>query len=185
MKQISFAAIVLATAATAQVQTPLVPLTSESRVTTNADGAIAAQSVERIQLQNGQLADWRKTTSVTRQTTPGCTDTTEVRKQGDSLTAETTIRRTAADQDRVIGRVLTTETKASDGTMRREIVEYGLGLSDKLGRMATGDPTPQRKIVERTFQNPDGARSFKREVFRLDVNGDWKPVPYNWNSVLP
>jgi len=302
MKPLLIVALALATVA--QSQTPLMPLTAETRVTTNADGAVSAQSVERIQLKDGQSAEWRKSASLTRETKPGCAETTEtivqsaiqgqpaqtiqrttsrektdsgetirisevtrnalgkdvgqrvveetaqrqpdgttsvrvveqgldargqlavqreeqrrireqgatqtvienqirtydhlrgrfdvtaiqttdIRKQGDTTRTETTIRRAAGDQNRIVGRVQTTETKTAGGAVQREIVEYGQGLYDKISALSTGELKPKRKIVERRVQNPDGSSSLTREVFRLDVNGDWKPVPPNWVGDTP
>lgn len=300
----TLAAISLAFAALARGQTPHIPLTMETRITTNANGVVSAQSIERVQLKDGQYADWLKSTSVTRATKPGCAETTEtivrastqdrpaetiqrsisrektaagetvrineitrnifgkdagqriieetsqresdgvttvrvveqapnrygqfavqreeqrcirelnpsrtvienrihtydgirgqfdltgiqtteIRRQGDAIYTETTLRRTAGDQDRVVGRVLTTETKAYDGTVRRESVEYGQGLYDKMTYMTTSDLKPQRKIVERTSQNPDGTTKFIREVFRRDLNDEWKPAPYSSTGDKP
>jgi hypothetical protein len=90
-----------------------------------------------------------------------------------------------ADQDRVVGRVLATESKGNDGAVRRETIEYGQGLYDQISRLNTSDLQPRRKIVEWIVPKPDGASSFVREVFRLDVNGEWKPVPYNWVGDRP
>jgi len=283
---------------------PLVPVSAETRVTTNADASVTAQTVERIQLHDGQTTDWRNITSVTRPTKTGGSETTEtivehaarpqlsqtiqrtthrektgagetvrineitrnafgketsqrvveetatresdgatsvriveqatnprgqlavereeqrhirelspsrnviesqirtydhlrgrfdvtavqnteVRKQGDTTHAESVIRRTTGGQDRIVGRVLTTETKTDDGAAQREIVEYGQGLHDKFSYRPTGELKPQRKIVERTVQKPDGTVALKREVFRYDVNGDWKPAPHNWVGDQP
>jgi hypothetical protein len=261
--------------------------------------AAVAQTVERVQLKDGQFADWRTTTSVTREIKPGCTETTEniteaalvgqpaqtiqrtttrektgtgeivrttettrntfgkqtgqrlveettqrepdgsvsvrvierapnannevvlqreeqrriievnqtttliesqirshdnlrgrfdltaiqstqVEKKGDTTRTETTTRRTVGDQDRVVSRVVSTETKAADGNRQRETVEYGQGLHNKMSYLTTGELKPQRKIVERTETKPGGGTVLTREIFRLDLNGEWKPVPHGW-----
>lgn len=297
-------ATMLAASAGLLGQTPLVSVTAKTQVTTNADASVTAQTVERIPLRDGQTMDWRTTTSVTRPTKTGGTETTEtvierapqqqlsqtiqrtttsettangkairtseitrnafgkdtglrvveetaqqesdgstvvriveqaadhrgqlalqreeqrrirelnpaqtviesqirtydnlrsrfdvtavhnteIRKQGDTTHTETTVRRTAGDQDRIVGRVLTTEMKTGDGTTRRETIEYGQGLYDKISHMTSGELKPKRKVVERVVSTLDGGQTLTREVFRLDVNGDWKPAPHDWIGDRP
>jgi hypothetical protein len=111
--------------------------------------------------------------------------TTEIRKQGDTTRTETTTRRTLGDADRLVSRVLVTETKSADGTSRRETVEYGSSLDGRMAQLSVGELKPQRKIIESTVQLPDGSSAVTREVFRLDVNGEWKAAPFNWARGQP
>lgn len=287
-----------------QDTTALMPLMAETRTTTNADGVVHAQTVERLHLPDGRVVPWRQRTSLTRQTQPGRTETsetviqpafegqpaqqiernivhekteqgeiarlhevtrnaagkeltqrlveeitekaadgtvairitehapnlrgelvlqreeqrrirplsanetvvenrirtydplrgrfdetaveqTEIRKQGATTIMDTIIRRTAGDQNRTVGRVQTRQTQTGDGATRREIVEYGQGLYDRLCPLPTGELKPMRKIIEQITPGTDGTVTLKREVFRLDVNGEWKPVPPHWVGDLP
>ena len=70
------AAILTATVA-AVAQPPAIPVTEVARVSSNADQSVRAESVQRVQLKDGQLADWRTVTRVTRETQPGRVETTE------------------------------------------------------------------------------------------------------------
>lgn len=292
-------AVMLATAITAFANGPAVPMTSETRVSTNADGIVRAESVERVQLKDGQHADWRTSSTVTRQIKPGCTETTQniaqaglqgqpaqtiqrtetrektaagetvrtveltrnafgkvvdnrvieetsqreadgstsirvvekapdrqgnlafqreeqrqvrtvsptettiesrirshdrlrgqvdqtavqttnIRTEKNTTRIETVTRRTLGDQDRVTGRSVSTETKTGDGSWQRETVEYGLGVYDRLTPLSMGELQAKIKVVERFTQKPDGSSALTREVFRRDLNGEWKPMPFGW-----
>jgi hypothetical protein len=80
-----------------------------------------------------------------------------------------------------IGRIVTTETRDADGSVRRETIEEGRSLYTKLTAppMNVQPLVPQRKVVEREVRNPDGSIVMKRDVFRRDVNGEWKPVTFS------
>jgi hypothetical protein len=78
------------------------------------------------------------------------------------------------------GRKTTTEKTAPDGSVTREIVEQGRSLY----AVHTGDQlmeplVPQHKIVEQEARNPNGIVVVQRQVFRRDVNGEWKQESFS------
>jgi hypothetical protein len=79
----------------------------------------------------------------------------------------------------VTGKVTTTEKRGANGTVQREIVEQGRSLHSTY----TGDRdeplVANRKIVDSEVRKPDGSLHEERNVFRRDVNGDWKPVTFS------
>lgn len=297
-------AVILAAATTAWANESPIPLVEETRVSTNADGVIRAQTIERVPLKDGQYAPWRTIHSVTREIKPGLTETvrnivqtslqgqpaqtiqstqtrektadteicrtteittnafgkvadvriieettqrqpdgsllvrvveqgrnvhgemtfqqeqqrriqtisptdtqmetrirsfdhlrgridetavqtTRIHTEKEIIRAETITRRTVGDQDRLVGRSISTETRKPDGSWQRETIEYGLGLYDRLTPPGSGELQLKRKIIERYTQQPDGSHQRIREVFRCDLNGEWKPMPFGWAGDQP
>jgi hypothetical protein len=111
-------------------------------------------------------------------------DVTTVRKSGDTTTTEETIQSRTAEGWKDAGKVVTTETRAPDGSVTRETVQEGIGLyADKSTSAINDTPQTARKIVEHEVQQPDGTLVQRRDVFTRDVNGDWKPQTFS--TVVP
>jgi hypothetical protein len=111
-------------------------------------------------------------------------DVTTVQKSGDTTRTEKTIQSRTAEGWTDTGKVVTTETRAADGSVARETVQEGMGLyADRTTSAINDVPQSARKIVEHEVQQPDGRFVEQRDVFTRDVNGDWKPQTFS--TVVP
>lgn len=169
------------------------------RSTKNPDGSVSTVRVENEADVNGKLAPKQQieqtvTTksagekSITRtiksvglegRFTVTAQETETVTTQAGTTRKETVVAKPGRGGMVVAGKVTTTETRSSDGTVQREIVEQGRSLHSTY----TGDRdqplVPNRKIVESEVRKPDGSLHQERNVYRRDVNGDWKPVTFS------
>ena len=113
-------------------------------------------------------------------------ETTTVRTEGN--TSRTVVVSEALGDGgwRTVGQTTTTEKRGADGTVQRETIEQGRSLYEKLQSFPTEPLVPQRKIVEREVRQPDGTSVLQRDVYRRDVNGEWKPVTFSLeNAAAP
>ncbi len=111
-------------------------------------------------------------------------DVTTVQKTADATRTEKVMQSLTAEGWRDTGKIVTTETRAPDGSMTRETIQEGIGLyADKSTSAINDTPRTARKIVEHEVQQPDGTFVEKRDVFTRDVNGDWKPQTFS--TVVP
>ncbi|MCG3146608.1 MAG: hypothetical protein PCFJNLEI_00039 [Verrucomicrobiae bacterium] len=94
---------------------------------------------------------------------------------GNTSITETTLQKPTGTGWRDAGRIRTTEVKAADGSLQREIIESGRPLHER----DSGSIEPQRKIIETEITRPDGSKVVERQTFRRDVNGDWKPASFS------
>jgi hypothetical protein len=106
-------------------------------------------------------------------------ETATVRTEGNATTTERIISKPRAGSLAVTARIVTTEKRGADGSVQRETIEHGESLDSIYRPAPTGELQPKRKIVESEARKPDGTTVLQREVFRRDVNGDWKPVTYS------
>lgn len=101
--------------------------------------------------------------------------TTTVRTENGTQQIDTVVRTPGRTGWQVSGRTTTTERTAPDGSVTREIVEQGRSLySTRTGDQMMEPLVPQRKIVEQEARNADGTVIIQRDMFRRDVNGEWK-----------
>jgi hypothetical protein len=107
-------------------------------------------------------------------------ETTQVRVEGDATRSETRVQKPSGAGWDDEARIVTTETKRPDGSVRREIIEEGRSLYAKQsGTPSSVEPLqPQRKIVEQEVRQPDGTAKVERQVFRRDINGEWRPATF-------
>ncbi|HUI07523.1 MAG TPA: hypothetical protein VL486_11030 [Verrucomicrobiae bacterium] len=109
--------------------------------------------------------------------------TTSTRTDGATKQIETVVRKPGRTGWEVTGRTTTTETAAPDGSVNRETVESGRSLySTYTGNQMLEPLVPERKVIERETRQPDGTVVVQRDVFRRDVNGDWKPETFSTNQ---
>lgn len=106
--------------------------------------------------------------------------TTTVRAEADKTFTEVAVRRPTRTGVTVTERTTTTEVRAPDGSVQRQIIEHGRSLFSR----ATGEDIgerllPRRKIIEREVRQPDGTFAIQRDVYRRDVNGDWKKETFS------
>lgn len=108
-------------------------------------------------------------------------ESSTTRTDGNKSTTQTTIQKPAGNGWRDDGQVRTTEIKAADGSIQREIVESARSVYDRAtSSSGIGDSLqPQRKIVEHEVQKADGTKVVERQTFRRDVNGDWQPATFS------
>jgi hypothetical protein len=101
--------------------------------------------------------------------------TTTVRTENGTKQIDTVVRTPGRTGWQVSGRTTTTERTAPDGSVIRETVEQGRSLySTRTGDQMMEPLVPQRKTVEQEARNADGTVIIERDVFRRDVNGEWK-----------
>jgi hypothetical protein len=184
----------------------LVAESETTAVTTrNPDGSLSTAQVEKRAGLEGDMRPVRQIEETT--IAKGDNDSTTVRKISDydhlgnrfGLTAQETTRvqadgNTTRSETRVQkpsgagwndeARIITTETRAANGSARREIIEEGRSLYAKqTGTPSSVEPLqPQRKIVEEEVRKPDGTMKLERQVFRRDINGDWKPATFSTDA---
>jgi len=114
-------------------------------------------------------------------------ESSTTRTDGNKSTTETAIQKPTGNSWREEGRVRTTEVKAADGSIQREIIESSRSIYDRAtGSSGIGDSLqPQRKIVEHEVQKADGTKVIERQTFRRDVNGDWQPATFSTDNGQP
>ena len=108
-------------------------------------------------------------------------ETATIRDEANTTRTEKLIQKPRGADWQDVGRIITTETRDADGSVRRETVEEGQSLYSKMAAppMNVEPLVPQRKVVEHEVHNLDGTTVMQRDVFRRDVNGDWKPVKFS------
>ena len=162
----------------------------------NANGRADTIRTEKVADVNGNIIVQQQNEETSAAKGPNQDVTTALTKSVDHLTgridvtgqASTTIRTEDGTKQidtvvRAPGRMgwevrqqtTTTEKTAPDGSRTRETIEHGRSLY----AVHTGDQlmeplVPQRKVVEQEVRNPDGTIAVQRDVFRRDVNGEWK-----------
>jgi hypothetical protein len=112
-------------------------------------------------------------------------ETTVVRVVGETTTTETEIQERVGTGFRPVGRVVTTEVRAADGTLRRETIEHGRAQFARSARATSSEPVvPRRRIVEREVKQPDGSIRLERDVWRMDVNGRWVAESHSLSGIF-
>lgn len=107
-------------------------------------------------------------------------ETSSITTQGGTKQTESVVRTPGRIGWEEKSRSTTTETTAPDGSVRRETIEQARSIySEKSGNQLMEPLVPQRKIVEQEVRKPDGTTVLQRDVFRRDVNGDWKPESFS------
>jgi len=107
-------------------------------------------------------------------------ETTSITTQGGTKQIQSEVRTPGRTGWELSGRTATTETTAPDGSVSRETIEHGRSIySTKTGNELLEPLVPQRKIVEHEVHRPDGTTVMQRDVFRRDVNGDWKTESFS------
>ena len=107
-------------------------------------------------------------------------ETTSITTQGGTKQIESAVLTPGRTGWELSSRTTTTETTAPNGSVTRETIERGRSLfSEKTGDALQEPLVPQRKIVEHEVRQPDGTTVLQRDVFRRDVNGDWKPESFS------
>jgi hypothetical protein len=153
----------------ADVNGRLVP-TRQVTETAVSSGADAAVITREIQSYDHVEAKFQVTAR----------ETASVKVDGNVTLRETEVREPTRVGEEVTARVVSRETKAADGTVHRETVEYGRSLYSRGVGTVMADPLrAQRKVVEREVRRADGALVTKREVYRRDVNGDWVAASFS------
>jgi len=163
-----------------------------------ADGTIQSTRVDKVPNINGEWQTQREERSTTRVVNPNETvtenriqtfdrvagafgltaiETTKVRTAGDLTVTETVVVRPTSGGGDVTGKTVTTATKAADGTVQSETVEYGLPLGTAVRPLAQQQELrPRQKVVEKLVANPDGTQTRERQTYRYTVNNEWQPV---------
>lgn len=106
-------------------------------------------------------------------------ETATVKTEGTSTHTETVVRTSRGSNLVVTGKILSTETRAADGTIQREIIEHGEPRYSSYGPTPTEPLAPRRRIIEREVRGADGTVRFQRDIYRRDVNGEWKAVSFS------
>ena len=171
----------------------------QSTTTRNPDGSLNTVSVELRTDVGGALQPQRRieqTTTesdlggkqvVTRIMTPNhvnsgysvtSRETATVRTDGNSTSTEVLIQSPNGTSWQDVGKILTTESRDPNGSVQRETVEEGQSQYSPKGQ-GVEPLVPQRKIVESEVHNPDGTILMERNVYRRDINGDWKPLTFS------
>jgi hypothetical protein len=172
-------------------------------ITKNLDGTVSIARTESDYDINGRPVAQRQIEGVTTTSTDGKTQTTTsttrsvdhlhggnvgvtaretvvVQTEGNTTRSETVTQRPVGASWENTGRTVTTETRANDGTIQRETLVEGRSLYARQGgRAEYGDLVPQSKIVERQVRQSDGTTVIQRDLYRRDVNGDWKPTTFS------
>jgi hypothetical protein len=99
--------------------------------------------------------------------------------QGNTTRTETVIRKPGRGGLGLAGKVTTIETRGADGATQRETIEQGRSVHSIYAGDRDQPLVAQTKVVERETRQPDGSVRLQRDVFRRDVNGDWKPVTFS------
>lgn len=145
----------------------------------NGDAIIQQQKVETT-VDEG--TNEKITTGLTRSVDHltgllGVTEETSatVRSDGGIKQIDTEVRTPGRTGWEAAKKTSTTETTTPDGSVTRETIEQGRPLyATYTGDQMMEPLEPQRKIVEQQTHNADGTFTVQREVFRRDVNGEWK-----------
>ena len=106
-------------------------------------------------------------------------ETATIRTDGNTTRTEALIQKPSGAGWQDVGRVMTTETRGSDGTVQRETTEEGRAQYAQKTQTGVKPLVPQRKIVEREVRKPDGTVVMQRDVYRRDINGDWKAATFS------
>ena len=106
-------------------------------------------------------------------------ESSTVRTESKSERTETVSEIRTTDGWKTVGQSTTAETRAADGTVQREIIERGVPLYEKFTSFPTEPLAPKRRIVESEVRRPDGSTMIRRDVYRRDVNGEWKPEAFS------
>ena len=174
-----------------------------ARSTKNNDGTIAQTRTENDYDVNGRPFTKREIESATTPSIDGHTKTTvsttksfdhlaagvgvtaretaTVRVDGNTTHSEALVQKPSGAGWENDKRVVSVETRATDGTTQRETVIEGRSLYARQtgGRTEADALTPQTRIVEREVRHSDGTVVIHRDVYRRDVNGDWKPTTFS------
>ncbi len=169
----------------------------------NLDGTISIARTESDYDINGRPVTQREIEGVTTTSADGKTQTTTattrsvdhlhggnvgvtsretivVHTDGNTTRTETVTQRPIGASWENTGRTVTIETRAADGAIQRETLVEGRSLYARQGgRTEYGELVPQSKIVERQVRQPDGTTVIQRDLYRRDVNGDWKPTTFS------
>jgi hypothetical protein len=166
------------------------------------DGSLRAQRVEHERDVNGKLVPKREVAEQTVERAPNEKVTTSQIYSYDHLTGrlaeigreETIVKSTAntTQSTRLIhervgttwvvkGRVETSEVQTPTG-IERETIQYGRSLHSGRSDSSADPLRPRLKIVERAVAGPEGTTRVEREVYRRDVNGEWKPESFRAES---
>jgi hypothetical protein len=106
--------------------------------------------------------------------------TTSTVADGATTRSDTVVRKPGRTGWEITGQTTTTETTAPDGSIHRETVEQGRSLYSRYtGNQLLEPLVPQRKVVERETHESGGRIVVQRDVFRRDVNGDWKAESFS------
>jgi hypothetical protein len=170
------------------------------------DGSSATTTVQKSADVNGALRPEQETEQIVRpisatekqittqvlqmdhmenQFKPVARETSVVRTEGNTTHSETVIQQQGDGAWRNVGKITTTETRTSDGRLQREIIEEGQTLYSKLVPKTYEALQPMRKVVETEVRQPDGTVRLQRDVFRRDVNGEWKAQSFSTEGVSP
>jgi hypothetical protein len=107
-------------------------------------------------------------------------ETTSITTQGGTKQTDSTVLTPGRTGWELSSRTTTTETTGPNGSVTRETIEQGRSLfSAKTGDALMEPLVPQRKVVDREVRLPNGTTVVQRDVFRRDVNGDWKPESFS------
>ncbi len=171
-----------------------------STTTRNAAGTLSIVSTETTADINGKLVPTTRTeTTVTPRgqteqlvsaktssfnhldgrMTVTAQETGTVRNEGNTIRTERAIETRVGASWRVTSKITVTETRAADGTVRRETIESGAPTYAKDTTSTAGQITARRKVIESEVRKPDGTIVLQRDVLRRDVNGDWKPQSFS------
>ncbi|HUK84104.1 MAG TPA: hypothetical protein VLZ12_15900 [Verrucomicrobiae bacterium] len=105
-------------------------------------------------------------------------ETATIRTDGNTTSTEVLIQSPSGTTWQNVGKVLTTETRDPNGSVRRETIEEGQSQYAPK-EQPVGSLVPQRKIVETEVRKPDGTVVMERNAYRRDVNGEWKPTTFS------
>jgi hypothetical protein len=112
-------------------------------------------------------------------------ETSTVRTEGNTTRSDTVVQQQSGDGWRNVGKITTTEARTPDGRLKREIIEEGQTLYSKLVPKADESLQSMRKVVETEVRQPDGTVRLQRDVFRRDVNGEWKAQTFSTEGISP
>lgn len=177
-------------------------LNNEVNATTTKqpDGTVKTVTMEKVADVNGRLIPKEQTEEVVKEPSANeqlivrttksydhlngdfavsAEETTRVRTEGAQTQIESIVRKPTRTGFAVDAKINTKETRAPDGTVQRETIESSRSLYSKYTGESTEALVPQRKIVEREVRKPDGTIVLQRDVYRRDVNGEWKPQTFS------
>ncbi len=108
-------------------------------------------------------------------------ETATVRADGNTTHAETLKQKPNGAGWENDQRILSVETRTADGTTQRETIVEGRSMyARQAGSRADNESLiPQTKTVEHQVRQSDGTVLVHRDIYRRDVNGDWKPTTFS------
>lgn len=160
---------------------------TEARTISEYD--VNGRAVVTRQLESVAITEGNQTTTTTTDKsvnhlhggiTPISREIATSRKDSNQTTTETLRQKPSGATWENDGRTTVIQTQSPDGSIQRETIVEGRSLYARQGgRADSGDLVPQTKTVDREVRQPDGTVVILRDMYRRDVNGDWKPTTFS------